>query len=91
MSSKPSQPPRASPTCSPPEDNHMLTTTNFTPQDPLYSHQFHCDEDILEELTTPDYPWNVLHHTTLFLLQKSFDPPSQDSVYMIETKYFIPS
>jgi hypothetical protein len=54
MSSEPSQShciiPLAS---SSPEDNHTVTVT-ITLLDPLYSRQFHCDEDILEELTTPD-------------------------------------
>jgi hypothetical protein len=78
-------------TSSPPEDNHTVTVTNVTSLDPLYSHIFHCDEDILEELTTPDFPWNVLHHRALFLSQEAFDPPSQASICAIETKDFIPS
>jgi hypothetical protein len=53
-------------TSSSPEDNHTVTITDITLYDPLYSHQFHCDEDILEELTTPDYPWDALHHRALF-------------------------
>jgi hypothetical protein len=92
MSSEPSQPPCDTPsTSSPPEDNHTVTVTNVIPLDPLYSRQFHCDEDILEELTTPDFPWDPLHHRALFLSQDTFVPPSQNSIYAIETKYFIPS
>jgi hypothetical protein len=41
---------------SPPEDNHTVTVTNVTSLDLLYSHIFHCDEDILEGLTTTDFP-----------------------------------
>jgi hypothetical protein len=68
MSSEPSQshcviPPASSS----PEENHTVTVTNITLLDPLYSRQFYCDEDILEELTTPDYPWDALHHRALFL------------------------
>jgi hypothetical protein len=47
-------------------DNHMVTITDITLYDPLYSRQFHYDEDILEELNTLDYPWDALHHRALF-------------------------
>jgi hypothetical protein len=69
----------------------MVTVTHVTSQDPLYSCIFHCDEDILEELTTPDFPRNVLHHRVFFLSQEAFDPPRQASICAIETKNFIPS
>jgi hypothetical protein len=49
-------------TSSPPKNNHMVIVTNVTSMDPLYSCIFHYDEDILEELTTSDCPWNALHH-----------------------------
>ena len=68
-----------------------MTVIEVTPLDPLYSHQFHYDEDILEELTTPNCPWNALHQRALLLSIKSFDPPSQDSIYVMETKDYIPS
>jgi hypothetical protein len=92
MSSEPSQHGCDIPSMSSPlEDNHTVTVTHVTSTDPLYSRIFHCDEDILEELTTPDFPWNVLHHRALFLSQEAFDPPSQASICAIETKDFIPS
>jgi hypothetical protein len=67
MTSKPSQshyiiPPASSSQA----DNHPVTITDITLYDPLYSCQFHYDEDILEELNTPDYPWDALHHRVLF-------------------------
>jgi hypothetical protein len=41
-------------TSSPPEDNHTVIVTNVTSLgSPIFSYMFHCDEDILEELTTP--------------------------------------
>jgi hypothetical protein len=73
------------------EDNHTVTVTNITLFDPFYSRQFYCDEDILEELTTPDFPWDVLHHTVLFFPQEAFMPPNQHPIYTVETKDFIPS
>jgi hypothetical protein len=73
------------------EDNNTypLTVPPTISQDPLYSRIFHCDEDILEELTTPDFPWNVLHHRALFLSQEVFHPPDQASLCVID-KDFIP-
>jgi hypothetical protein len=68
-----------------------LTVPPVTSQDPLYSRIFHYDEDILEELTTLYFPWNVLHHRSLFLSQEAFHPPTQASLCAIETKDFIPS
>jgi hypothetical protein len=69
----------------------MVIVTNVTLLDPLYSRQFHCDEDILEELTTPDFPWDPLHHRVLFLSQEAFTPPNKNSIYTIKTKDFLPS
>jgi hypothetical protein len=61
-------------TSSPLEDNNTYPSTvpPITSQDPLYSHIFHCDEYILEEITTPNFPWNALHHRDIFLSNESF-------------------
>jgi hypothetical protein len=77
---------------SPLEDNNTypLIVPPTISQDPLYSLIFHYDEDILEEMTTPDFPWNVLHHRALFLSQEVFHPLDQASLCVIETKDFIP-
>jgi hypothetical protein len=92
MSSEPSQFPSIDPPTSLSEgDNATVIVTEVTPLDPLYSCQFHCDEDILEELTTPDFPWNALHHRALFLSQDAFMPPNQHPIYVVKTKYFLPS
>jgi hypothetical protein len=94
MSSGPSHPVHdISSTSSPLEDNNTypLTVPPVTSQDPPYSHIFHYNKDILEELTTLDCPWNVLHHRELFLLEEAFHPPTQYSICANETKYFIPS
>jgi hypothetical protein len=68
-----------------------VTVTDITLLDPLYSCQFHYYEDILEELNTPDYPWDVLHHRALFFPQEASTPPNQHPIYTFETKDFIPS
>jgi hypothetical protein len=89
MSSEPSQSHCVIPLASsPPEDNHMVTVIDITLFDPLYSRQFYCDEDILEELTTPDYPWDVLHHRALFLSQESFMPTFNNTVDTVECFFF---
>jgi hypothetical protein len=80
MSSKPSQPVhKIHSTSSPLEDNNTypLTIPSATSQDPLYSLISHCDKDILEELTTHDFPWNALHHRALFLSQEVFHLPDR--------------
>jgi hypothetical protein len=74
-----------------PKDNHTVVVIDTTFSDPLYSCQFYSDEDKLEELTTPDYPWDALHHRALFFPQEAFMPPNQHPIYTVETKDFIPS
>jgi hypothetical protein len=93
MSSSPFHPGYDIPSSSSPlEDNNTypLTLPPITSPDPLYSHTFHCDKDVLEELTTLDFPWNALHHRAFFLSQEAFHPPIQASMCTIETKDFIP-
>ena len=45
---------------------------------------FHSDEDIMEAMTVPDFPWEDMHHRAYFLPQQSHDQ------YSVETKDFIP-
>jgi hypothetical protein len=68
-----------------------MTVTKVTPLDPLYFRQFHCNEDILEELTILDCPWDTLHRRELFPSQESFAPPNQNPIYVVETKDFLPT
>jgi hypothetical protein len=89
MSSEPLPSPSITPFVSSAGGNH--TVTAITPHNPLYSHHFQCDEEILEELQHPDSPWDTLHHRALFLPQEASMPPSQNPIYAVETKYFIPS
>jgi hypothetical protein len=89
MSSEPSPSSSITSSVSTPGGNH--TVTEITPHDPLYSHHFQCDEDILEELQCLDSPWDMLHHRALFLQQEALMPPNHNPVYVVETKDFIPS
>jgi hypothetical protein len=92
MSSEPSQfHCDISPTSSSLGGSHTITVTDITLHDPLYSRQFHCDEEILEELNTPDYPWDTLHHRALFFPQEASTLSNQHPIYAVETKDFIPS
>jgi hypothetical protein len=91
MTSEPSQSHCVIPLASSPlEDNHTVPFIDITLLDSLYSLHFHCDEDILEELTTLDYLWDALHHRALFLSQEAFTPPNQHPIYVVKTKDFIP-
>jgi hypothetical protein len=91
MSSEPAQPPYIIPPTSSPQDNNMVIVTNVITLDPLYSQRFHCDKNILEELTSLDFPWVSLHDKALFISQEAFVPPKQGPIYTIKTKYFLPS
>jgi hypothetical protein len=71
--------------------SHTPTTTDITLHDPLYSRHFHYDEEILEEINHPDYPWDALHPRALFFPPGASTPPNQHPIYAIETKDFIPS
>jgi hypothetical protein len=66
MLSEPSPSPHIVPPASSPGGNHTTIIIDITPQDPLYSRHFQCDEEILKELNHPDLPWDALHHRTLF-------------------------
>jgi hypothetical protein len=81
-------------TCTPPlaaPAGGTHTSTEITHHDPLYSCCFQNDEEILEELHSPDFPWDALHHRALFLPQEALMRPNQNPVYAVETKDFIPS
>jgi hypothetical protein len=81
MMSEPSPAPSISSSVSTVGGNH--TVTEITPHDPLYSHRFQCDEEILEELQCLDSPWEALHHCALFLPQEALMPPSHNPIYAV--------
>jgi hypothetical protein len=89
ISSEPSPYPSITPSISSSGGNH--TITKITPHNPLYSHRFQCDEEILEEIQRLESPWDALHHCTLFFPQEALMPPNQNPIYAVETKDFIPS
>jgi hypothetical protein len=94
MSNEPSHPVHNIPSMSSTlEDNNIypLTVPPAISQDPMYSRIFHCDEYILEEMTTHDFPWNALHHQALFLSQEVFHPPTLAFLCATKTNDFISS
>lgn len=44
---------------------------------------FHSDEDIMEAMTTPNYPWDDMHHCAYFLPHQTHDQ------YVVESNEFI--
>ena len=44
-------------------------------------------------MTEPDYPWDAMHHRSLFLPKKTFSPnkTNEQEIYAIESKDFLPS
>ena len=47
---------------------------------------FNNDEEILEALSTPEYPWDDMHHHSFFIPD---EPPSSSNQYSVEAKDFI--
>ena len=54
---------------------------------------FQSDEGILEVMMEPDYPWDAMHHHSLFPPKHKFslDKTEEQEIYVIKSKYFIPS
>lgn len=65
-------------------NSHPLNNDNNTTRYPY--HAFHSNEDILEAMITPNYPWDDMHHHSYFLPRDDFTPSEQ---YPIGAKDFI--
>ena len=52
----------------------------------LSTHCFRNDEEIIKALSTPDYPWDDMHHHLFFVPD---EPLSSLDLYSVEAKYFI--
>ena len=63
----------------------LISTTNDGPSD-LSLRCFNNDEEILEALTAPKYPWDDMHHCSFFLPEVLV---SQSDQFSVETKDFI--
>ena len=63
----------------------LVSTITNDPSD-LSLRCFRNDEEILEALTTPEYPWDGMHHRSFFLPKELV---SQSDQFFMETKYFI--
>ena len=63
----------------------LISTPNGGPLD-LSLRCFNNDEEILEALTSFEYPWDDMHHRSFFLLEELV---SQSDQFSVETKDFI--
>ena len=65
--------------------NQLIPISNDDPSD-LSLRCFNNDEEILEALTAPKYPWDDMHHCSFFLPEELV---SQSNQFSMETKDFI--
>ena len=65
--------------------NLLVSTSNDGPSD-LSLYCFYNDEEILEALTSPEYPWDDMHHRSFFLPKELV---SQSDQFSVETNDFI--
>ena len=63
----------------------LISSSTYGPSY-LSLHCFSNDEEILEALTTPEYPWDDMHHHSFFLPEELV---SQSDQFSMETKDFI--
>ena len=63
----------------------LVSTTNDGPSD-LSLRCFCNDEEKIEALTAPEYPWDDIHHRSFFLPKEHV---SQSDQFSVETKDFI--
>ena len=65
--------------------DQLIPISNDGPSE-LSLHCFNNDEEILEALTAPEYPWDDLHHRSFFLPEELV---SQSDQFSVETEDFI--
>ena len=63
----------------------LISSSTNGPSD-LSLRCFNNDEEILEALNAPEYPWDDMHHRLFFLPEELV---SQSDHFSVETKYFI--
>ena len=70
------------------ENIYMFSSVTNPSATDLTTHTFYSDEEILEALTAPDYPWDDMHHRSYFLPD---EPPSTIAPqFAVESKDFLP-
>ena len=67
------------------------SSSPFVPSDiedpsDLSMHCFNNDEEFLESLSTPEYPWDDMHHCSLFIPE---EPLLSSYQYLVEAKDFV--
>jgi len=68
---------------------YMISSTTTPSSTDLTTTTFHTDEEILEALTAPDYPWDEMHHRSYFIPEASSS--STATPYAVESKDFLPT
>ena len=67
---------------------YMISSVTTTPSIDLTTQTFCTDEEILEALTAPDYPWDDMHHRSYFLPDESSSNTATQ--FTVESKDFLP-
>ena len=70
------------------ENIYMFSSVTTPSTTDLTTRSFYSDEEILEALTAPDYPWDDMHHRSYFLPD---EPPSTIAPqFAVESKDLLP-
>ena len=66
----------------------MISSATTPSSTDLTTQTFRTDEEILEALTAPEYPWDDMHHRSYFLPDESSSNTATQ--FAVESKYFLP-
>ena len=66
---------------------YMISSTTTSSSTDLTTQTFRTDEEILEALTAPDYPWDDMHHRSYFLPDESSS--NNSTQFAVESKDFL--
>ena len=80
-------PPR-SPTSREVNTIYMISSATTPSSTDLTTQTFCTDEEILEALTAPEYPWDDMHHHSYFLPDESSSNTATQ--FAVESKDFLP-
>ena len=67
---------------------YMISSVTTPSSTDLTTQTFRTDEEILEALIAPDYPWDDMHHHSYFLPEVSFSNTATQ--FAVESKDFLP-
>ena len=67
---------------------YMISSATTPSSTDLTTQTFRTDEEILEALTAPEYPWDDMYHRSYFLLDESSS--NTTTQFAVESKDFLP-